>query len=325
MLYFKTTKLAFVSTTTIYSGDSNISDINLHRLYYKSSDLATTHDTAFINVIVCHLKSGNDRSDSTERAVDMISAMDLLNAHVTTAGNYILMGDFNTQTSTEACFQSATNSSNANTKFTDPSGQVGSWSTTPSSYAHYLTQSTRTSDPGDCASTSGMSEIFDHILCTSPIMQGSQYVKYVPNSYSVVGQDGQHTNSALNASPTNTAAPANIINALYYMSEHLPVISLLAVGTSLQTGIVPTELTASFICSALANDVLSVRSLMPDNGEGFSALIYDIQGRLISTNNIYNCQNNLLTTAALASGQYILVIKDVNGTIFTHRFAKVNN
>jgi hypothetical protein len=39
----------------------------------------------------------------------------------------------------------------------------------------------------------------------------------------VVGQDGKHFNRALTDSPTNTTVPANVLNALYNNSDHLPV------------------------------------------------------------------------------------------------------
>jgi hypothetical protein len=324
MLYFKTSKIGFISTTTIFSADPNVSDINLHKLYYKSPNLATTHDTAFINVILMHDKSGNDPSDSAERSDDVSAAMTWLNSHVTAPGNYIFMGDFNTQTSTEGCFQSVIHSSSAYTSFTDPTDQVGDWSADPAAYADYLTQSTRTTDPGDCAAVDGMTEIYDHILYTAPVMQGSKYLRYLPGSYTVVGQDGHHTGIAIHAPPADPAAPSDVVDALYYMSEHLPVASMLAVTVPGETGISAIDEPALFTCAAIASDHLSVMAMMPADSGAFHSSIYDIQGRLISTNDIYSAQDNLLPTAALSCGQYILTIRDDNGIIFTHRFAKVN-
>jgi hypothetical protein len=279
MLYFKTSKIGFISTTTIFSADPDVSDINLHRLYYKSAGLATTHDTAFINVILVHDKSGNDPTDSAERAGDISAAMTWLNSHVTAAGNYIFMGDFNTQTSAEGCFKVMVNSSNSYTRFTDPSSQVGNWSADPSSYANYLTQSTRTTDPGDCASIDGMTEIYDHILCTTPVMQGSKYLRYLPGSYTVVGQDGQHTSIALNTAPTNTSAPSNVINALYYMSEHLPVTSLFTIDVPVQTGLGAIGSPSYFSCAATATDHLSIKAML----SGYSGILQSLSNMRINS------------------------------------------
>jgi hypothetical protein len=233
MLYYKTSNVGFKSTTTIYSGDNNISDINLHKLYYKSPTLSTLHDTIFINVIVAHLDSGSGSSSMGNRAVEINGAMSWLNSHVTSPGNYIFMGDLNTQKSNENCFQYLVNSSNPNTKFFDPPNQLGNWSNSPNLYNKYLTHSTRTNDPGDCNATGGMNNRFDHILCTQSIMAGTNSVTYIPTSYKVIGQDGLHTNNALIDSPTNVSAPSPVINALYYMSEHLPEIIRLQINYNL--------------------------------------------------------------------------------------------
>ena len=221
MLYFNTNKIGFVSSTVIYSADNNISDITLHKLYYKASDLATTHDTVFLKIVLAHLESGS--GNTSGRGNEVAGVMTWLNANITGNENLIFMGDLNTTTSTETCFQDLINSSNNNTKFYDPPNQLGNWAGSPSSFANYLTQSTRTSDPGDCNATGGMDNRFDHILITSAIKNGTDSVSYIAGSYKVIGQDGQHTNVSLLHSPANTSVPANVDSALYYMSEHLPV------------------------------------------------------------------------------------------------------
>ena len=220
-LYYKKAKFGYLGTTTIYSGDNSISDINLHKLYYKNPDLATTKDTVFLNVIVVHDASGS--SGASQRATEIGGAMSWLSSHVTSAGNYIFMGDFNTQNSSEACFQSMIKPTDTLVQFNDPPNQLGDWAGSPKSFAKYLTQSTRRVDPGDCASTNTMLARFDHILCANPIMRGTKNVRYIPGTFEVIGQDGLHTGLAINDAPTNTSVPPDVLNALYQMSEHLPV------------------------------------------------------------------------------------------------------
>jgi hypothetical protein len=220
-LFYKTSKFGYIGTNSIYTADNNISDINLHKLYYKSPSLATTLDTIFLSVIVVHDASGI--GSASARATEIGGAMSWIQTHTTAPTNYIFMGDFNAQSSSEACFQSMLNASDTNSRFYDPANQLGNWSANPASYSMYLTQSTRTTDPGDCAATGGLNDRFDHILCTKSIMNGTKDVKYINNSYKVIGQDGLHTAKAINASPTNTSVPSNVLNALYMMSEHLPV------------------------------------------------------------------------------------------------------
>ena len=227
MLYFKTSKLGYIGTTTIYSGDPNISDINLHTLYYKDSNLSVNHDTIFINIILIHDKSGI--SNAIVRETEIGGAMSWLNTHIASPGNYIFMGDFNSQSSTEQGFQDMINSSNINTRFYDPPNQLGDWVNNPSAFANYLTENTRSVDPGDCGATGSLNRRFDHILCTQPIMLGTKSVQYIPGSFEVIGNDGNHSNLALTDPPSNTSVPAQVLNALYFMSNHLPVSLKIAV------------------------------------------------------------------------------------------------
>ena len=92
-------------------------------------------------------------------------------------------------------------------------------------------------DPGDCGATGGISTRFVHILCTQPVIQGTNSVKYVPGSFNVIGNDGNHTNVSLTAAPTNNSVPAQVLNALYYMSNHLPVSIKVAVTFPVATAV----------------------------------------------------------------------------------------
>ena len=321
MLYYKTSKLGFVSTTTIYSADNNISDINLHKLYYKSPTLSLTHDTIFINVILLHLASGS--SSTTDRANEISGAMSWLNSHVTTGGNYILMGDMNTQNSTESGFQQLINSTNANTKFYDPPNQLGDWSGNPTHFSMYLTQSTRTTDPGDCAATGGVNNRFDHILCTKYLMDGTDSLMYVPQSYRVVGQDGLHTNGDINGSPANTSAPSNIVNALYNMSEHLPVVLQLAVGAH-NTGTGISEINnPAWTFDHLVTNHLIVRPQIELTGSMYHIQIVDMQGRSIRDLYLRQDHVNDISLEGLTAGMYQLCISGGETHELKGRFVKI--
>jgi len=226
MLYYKKAKFAYVSTTPLYYADNTVSDICIHKFFYKDTNLVYTHDTTYLSIILIHLQSG--ASNAASRATEITAVMNWLNANVTTLGNYMFMGDFNTQTSSEACYQSVISSPNIPTLFFDPVESLGNWVGTPTLYANYLTQSTRVTDPGDCGATGGMDNWFDHIMVSEAILYGSKNVQYVADSYTTIGQDGQHTLGAINGMPTNTSVPTNVLNALYYMSSHLPLSTKLA-------------------------------------------------------------------------------------------------
>ena len=229
-LFYKTSKFGYLGTTSIYTADNSISDINLHKLYYKSPSLATFHDTTFLNVIVVHDASGS--SSAAQRGTEIQGAMNWLSTHSSQPGNYIFMGDFNTQGASESCVQAMINPIDTTFRFYEPTNLLGEWSRNAGTYAKYLTQSTRRVDPGDCASTNTISSWFDHIFCSNSIMKGSKKVYYIPGSFNVVGQDGLHTGLAINDAPTNNSVPPTVLNSLYMMSEHLPVLAKLLIGNT---------------------------------------------------------------------------------------------
>ena len=104
----------------------------------------------------------------------------------------------------------------------DPINQMGNWHNN-NSYALIHTQSTRSSTEGYAGGAyGGMDDRFDIIFTSNDIISGSQGVKYVTNSYVSEGQDGNHFNQSIN-SGTNSQVTQEIANALFYMSDHLPV------------------------------------------------------------------------------------------------------
>ena len=99
---------------------------------------------------------------------------------------------------------------------------MGNWHNN-NSYAPIHTQSTRSATGGYAGGAyGGMDDRFDIIFTSNDIISGSQGVKYVTNSYVSEGQDGNHFNQSIN-SGTNSQVTQEIANALFYMSDHLPV------------------------------------------------------------------------------------------------------
>jgi hypothetical protein len=91
------------------------------------------------------------------------------------------------------------------------------------SYASIHSQSTRTDQFGGGA-TGGLDDRFDFILFSDDVKFGLNGVAYVPNSCKIIGNDGSHMNGAINSAPTNTSVPDSVLQALYTMSDHLPVV-----------------------------------------------------------------------------------------------------
>ena len=307
MLYFNTNKFGFKSSTVIYSGDPNISDITLHKLYYKSPDLAITHDTIFLKIVLAHLLSGS--GSTSNRGLEVAGAMTWLNANIGSNENLIFMGDLNTTKSTETCFQDLISSPNINTKFFDPPGQLGNWSASPTLFANYLTQSTRTTDPGDCNATGGLSNRFDHILLTTPLMTGTDSMEYIAGSYKVIGQDGLHTNNALTDSPTNISVPANVNSALYYMSEHLPVKLYLMIHNNSTTAGVSSIKNATAEIKIYPNPFTSTTTIVFSEDEWHKIKITDVYGKEVKTFTISGKQCTI-GKGEMSKGIYFVQITD---------------
>ena len=191
---------------------------NVYKFYYNAEDLETTNDTAYIYCLVAHLKAGSYPENETQRAYETSVIMDYFES-IGEEGNYLVMGDFNLYTPTETAFQNLINPENNIYSFYDPADQIGEWSSNYD-YRYYHTQSTHSS--GDCYSGGGMDDRFDFILASNYIMNGNNHFQYITDSYKTIGQDGSSYNSSLNTS-SNSVVPANVAQALYKMSDHLPV------------------------------------------------------------------------------------------------------
>lgn len=215
MLYYNSQKLVLKSQSYVLTSP-RITDV--YSLYLKTDDLANG-DTIFVTCFVSHLKAGNTSSDATDRASAVQQIMSYIqNRNI--SGNVMVMGDFNLYTSSEAAFQKFITPTTTGFRFFDPVDAMGSWQDNPA-YAPYHTQSTHTS--GGCFSGGGMDDRFDFILTSLKLLQQGG-LTYVQNSYWAYGQDGKRLNQPLTStSNPNNSLPSAVINALYNMSDHLPV------------------------------------------------------------------------------------------------------
>lgn len=197
---------------------TTLRDINLTRLYYKDSIANSNGDTVFLVIINGHLKAGSNTSDQNTRA-NMIQEVLTVLSVKGVRDNYLILGDFNSRSSSEPAIQNLLNPSDPKVKFLDPINSLGFWNNS-SNFAGIHTQSTHIS--GGCHAGGGMDDRFDVIFASEYIMGDSAGVKYIPGTYTAYGQDGNHFNQSINFGG-NSAVPDSIADALYNMSDHLPV------------------------------------------------------------------------------------------------------
>jgi endonuclease/exonuclease/phosphatase family metal-dependent hydrolase len=315
-LYYNSEKLGFFSQVNIAT---TVRDINIYRFYYRSSNLATVHDTAFVTFIIMHLKAGSTGTDATERATQTNALMSYLSS-LGVKDNYVVMGDFNVYSSTEECYQNLVNYSDVKVRFFDPINMPGDWNSN-SSFADIHTQSSHVSSTG-CFATGGLDDRFDNILTSDYIMNGLDHFQYMSGSYITIGQDGNHFNQAVN-SGSNTSAPDSVIQALYGMSDHLPV--SLKLKTDQTIGINETSspsIHVSFNNPVNTNMNLSLQ--LQEKGK-IEIQIMNLLGQqlflkvLESSGNFMNCN---LPTEVLDKGIYLLQISDSRNNKIIKKFVK---
>jgi endonuclease/exonuclease/phosphatase family metal-dependent hydrolase len=244
-LFYNKQKFTYVKTEVLVS---NISDFDMYKLYYNDANLSITNDTTFLYVIVNHTQSG---SNSTSRDQQVSAYMDTLRTKFAYFPNVINMGDFNTNNSSEAGYQSIISNADSLTMMSDPSfypdmvnHYPADWSSYPVTFAGYLTTTTRqtSSSPNNCGTSGGAKSWFEHIFISPWIVSGTNFIKYIPGSYQTIGNDGYRNSVSVNStSPvTNTSAPAAVLNAEFQFSDKYPVMIKLVIKAN-KTAVSPID------------------------------------------------------------------------------------
>lgn len=317
MLYFNKNKLALYSQDIVYSA---VRDIDVYTLYYKAADLSSTNDTAFITCFVAHLKAGNSDYDASQRAGMVASAMTYIRTH-DLPGNMLFMGDLNIYTSSEQAYTNLTYTYNGIRYFYDPINQEGDWNNNYT-YRNIHTQSTHGNN-APCFSSGGMDDRFDIILATETLLNGSEKMKLLSDSYEALGNDGLHFNKSINDSPTNTSAPSNVIDALYGMSDHLPVLVKIEVDAVL--GINEQVSNINSIQLRYLNRQNLQYTIGLEQAQKLKIHIYDIFGRLkLSFTDSSNqaLLSGKVDISKLNQGFHLFVVIDENGRKSTTKFIK---
>lgn len=311
MLFYNSLKLKLKKQSV---AQSVVRDINMYELYYISDDLAQG-DTAFVICLVAHLKAGNSSEDEATRKIMVDNTMEYLENGYQSA-NLLFMGDFNYYTAFEPGFQSMTNYSVPALRFYDPVNRIGGWNNNDS-YSDIHTQSTHTSSNG-CASTGGMDDRFDFVLISDEIRDGASHVKYIQDSYHAFGQDGNRFNGYINGSPVNSEVTQEIADALYNMSDHLPVVMKLRVDKTLDINEIYHK---QFVAGIAPNPVATTgfKTNLKINGRisgDLTVELFDSQGNRIQKQNLSDTsvdQTMALDFGSVSAGIYLLKITGENG------------
>lgn len=293
-----------------------VRDINVYTLYYKHESLADG-DTTFIHCVVAHLKASSGSTNEQARATMTSTTMSWLESNMS-PGNFLMMGDFNVYKSAEDAYQYLVNPLPVNQafRFYDPIDRPGNWSNN-SSFSDIHTQSVSASGNG-CQASGGMDDRFDFILASEKIMQGTNNVSYVTESYKAFGQDGNHFNTSITAPPANTTVPADVLNALGNNSDHLPVVLKLRISTG-PAGIRHnfSEIVSAQILYSGDERHLNINSLKEQK---VRIRIIDLAGSVVISQEVSLFRgNNTIQIASenLAKGMYLLNFTNQKGSSLT--------
>ncbi len=215
---------------TLYSQDTigtALRVINEYVLYYNLQEPFS--DTIFFYLYVAHLKASEGSTYAQQRLAEVMHFKSHVNSNPNIE-NIIFGGDLNFyNASSEPAYSALINQGIYPLTDVLPSGN---WSDNQT-FASIHTQSPRTASFGGGA-TGGLDDRFDFMLFSNDLLSGSNKISYIGNSYIAVGNDGQHLNKALTDTPINTSVPDSVIQAIYNMSDHLPIISKFAIQTNTQ-------------------------------------------------------------------------------------------
>ncbi len=307
VLFYNNAKVNFQSQDQIATALRNITR---YRIYYLNS--AT--DTVWLNMFSVHLKAST--GFEPERLAE-VQNMCTFFSGLNSSENIIVGGDFNLYTNAEPAWSWMTTTSCAQQLY-DPINRVGAWNNN-SLFKDVHTQSTRLISEPDGGNPGGLDDRFDFILSNLNVLNGSRGVRFVPGSYKSVGNDANHFNAAVNGLPTNTAVSATVANALYYMSDHTPVVMDVVVGS--QVGLPESMYNATGTYVTWLNDNnnfsgISEFIIDSDIDQALNLSVIDISGRLIINKSqfVFQGENRFtINSNVLDNGTYILKIQSNKG------------
>ncbi len=295
MLFYNSDKFTLYSQHQI---TTPLRDISEYIVYYNDPNLSASSDTIFLNLYSCHLKAGDTSQD--ERNVEAITFKNYLDTR-TNLENVIFGGDFNVYTSDEPAFITLTTYGKT---LYDPIDRLGNWHNNIA-FVDIHTQSTRTTSLSDGGATGGMDDRFDIILTSFDALNLKKGIGYIPNTYKAVGQDGLRFNGTM-LSPSNTVVPDSVSRALYYMSDHLPIIMDFEVDYTFNSVKNNDVSKIEMYYSSINNTVKLNKEI-----QNFYCSLFDLSGKNVFQKHFQNTDEIVLPNN-LHNGLYIFYLVDEN-------------
>ena len=208
---YRNSKLDLISNKSI---STDLRDISGFRFSIKNA----AQNVSPFTVFSAHLKASTGSSNENRRWEEA-KQLQYYVSQQDKNFRYILAGDLNLYGPNERAYKLLLDSMSVD--LDDP---IGGWVRDDNLNILKFTQSTRTYQIGDGGSTGGLDDRFDFILFSDHFTRTDPNLKFLENSYKVIGNDGNHFNRSI-IDGANTSAPDEIIQSIYYASDHYPVVA----------------------------------------------------------------------------------------------------
>ena len=277
----------------------------MFKFYFKDPDLPNHQDTTYLYVLALHLKSSQGADNEAQR-LSMVEILENFLDTISPDANVIIGGDYNLYTSSEPAYQLMLNNSN-NIVLADPLNTPGSWHNN-SSFRFVHTQSTRTTPINGDGAGGGMDDRFDFVMVSENLMEQTNEISVISDTYEPLGNNGNCFNARIIDCQDNDV-PANVINALYQMSDHIPVKMELAIDYPFFDAI--NEFQSKFKVDIINRNAEKLIFTIHDYSKSYNYKIIDISGQVLINGTSAASNTNSVALHDLSNGVYILIFEDV--------------
>lgn len=293
-LFYKTNKFGFISTQSYTT--------TLRDIYHFQVVPTSLMDT--LHVFGLHLKASPGTTNQLRRK-DEVDVLRQVTDAFAPGTHFLVCGDFNIYKSSEPAYARLLEDTPGNDgHFVDQFSLTGTWNN--ASYAMYHTQSPR-SNAFNGGASGGMDDRFDMILI-SETLNDTLGLHYVQGSMYPYGNDGQHYNMSINDLPTNSAVGQVMADALYFVSDHIPVVASFAFKAPPVSGVSLEEAEVETVGVSLNAEGVFIEN--PENRK-LEMSIFSMDGRRLRVETITHSKD-----VNLRSGLYLVTLRGVEGDFY---------
>ena len=293
-------------------------DINEFVLYLNDPQLPNGSDTTFLYVYVTHLKS----STGSDNELARLSMVNYLISHfeeLPPNSNVIFAGDFNLYTNTEPAYTAITSEDNA-IVLKDIFASYGDWPGATFPHKEILTQCTRTSVIFNDGAGGGVDDRFDFILMSESLLETDNGLYYVEGSYKSIGNTGNCYNANITDCDIANPVPTDVLQSMYYMSDHIPQYCELFSDIIDNHGEINTVQPGFFFpYGNIAQENLCF-GLQGYNAPSGVITVYDVQGKEIHSQILDDSNLQFLPSQKWQDGMYIISLMTSGHVKFNDKF-----